>query len=1169
VSGNVASGTVTLSSLTKTLDLWLSDILARITSLETAISTYPQTAIAPTVSPAEGTFELATTTMAITLASATTGSSIYYTLDGSTPTTGSSLYAGPFNIDQNRTIKSLAVKAGLTNSAVTTAVFALRPVPPTFSPPPGSYFTTQTVTIASVTPGVSIYYTTDGSTPTTGSPLYTTPISVSANQTIKVLTTKTNWTSAPIASATYSIVPQGSQAVARLGMNLSFVNDYNTERFYADAVKMARTVQDQGANDINLDPLKVDADGWPKIDFLLGLVYGLPELHGTYRLEFTGQAADVSCGLITCTVSNKVYDSPTNKTTATVTIAADQSATTTFRLSFSGTKRLPADAPGTGVTNIHLWRPEEPGSATSFPGTSPFALKKTDGSWTTYGTILRKFSVLRFMDVINTNGNQETAWTDRILPSKISQSNEFGSANLNGHARGVSWEHIFAFANEVFSDAATVERGIWINIPLDASDQYIVNLARIAKCGSNGTDPWVVTGTSTCSAGTPTWPPLDPNIKLYVEYSNEIWNWGFTQSLRNQDLTEQAILDHVGSTPENFDGIVPTAAEAGHPAYSPSATYSRGTSVSYLGYDWVCNIDTGTTITGIAPSATGNTWNMNTERSIYWRRIARKGLEISNIFRSVFGDSQMMTRIRPALATQAVGGGFFDATAFLFNFYNNGNGNYWPSGTGPTLAATTGSSYTAPADGQPHPPSYYFYSLGGAPYFHASDLSTTTTALTTGNMVVSAWADEGVRPGMRYAPMFGLKHIAYEGGPGENSENQVFYDASQIKRPAVPNMTDVMIEHNNMWEDMGGDLHVYYALGGSKRWSFLPFIGGGARPYVFSADSAKIAAVDQILAVPKRAVASTYGTAIPGTATAFEWGYTTGWYTLTTSIGAADGQTNWLAYLFRADSDLAGSSVTISTTGTGTSKVYVDGVALATTDGGTTWTGPALAKGLHGVIVRAVTGTLTVNSVAVASAAPPPPPSFTDDFNRPDGVLAAPWSNPATSASYVFAHILGNKAVRGSANTSSDGYAMLTGFTVGADQYIQAQVHHPLVAGNNFILRLRGAASAWNPVGGINVSFQSLDGYARLGGPGGVAAQSATWYTSGEYMRLEVRGQTVANGGTGVTVRLLIGSSFATMTEVFNGTNAAFDGLATNGYPVFEIGGDGTGWIDNVTAGSL
>ena len=57
---------------------------------------------------------------------------------------------------------------------------------PAFSPTSGTFTAAQSVSITDATSGASIYYTTDGSTPTASSTLYSTPISVSATTTIKV-----------------------------------------------------------------------------------------------------------------------------------------------------------------------------------------------------------------------------------------------------------------------------------------------------------------------------------------------------------------------------------------------------------------------------------------------------------------------------------------------------------------------------------------------------------------------------------------------------------------------------------------------------------------------------------------------------------------------------------------------------------------------------------------------------------------------------------------------------------------------------------------------------------------------------------------------------------------------------------------------------------------------
>ena len=58
---------------------------------------------------------------------------------------------------------------------------------PTFTPAPGTYFSAQSVFLASTTTGAKIYYTTDGTAPTSASTLYTAPIAVAATTTIKAI----------------------------------------------------------------------------------------------------------------------------------------------------------------------------------------------------------------------------------------------------------------------------------------------------------------------------------------------------------------------------------------------------------------------------------------------------------------------------------------------------------------------------------------------------------------------------------------------------------------------------------------------------------------------------------------------------------------------------------------------------------------------------------------------------------------------------------------------------------------------------------------------------------------------------------------------------------------------------------------------------------------------
>jgi hypothetical protein len=76
---------------------------------------------------------------------------------------------------------------------------------PTFSPAAGTYNTAQTITLRSSTPGASIYFSVNGSTPTTSSSLYRAPFSATTNTTIKAITVAKGFANSSVASATYTI----------------------------------------------------------------------------------------------------------------------------------------------------------------------------------------------------------------------------------------------------------------------------------------------------------------------------------------------------------------------------------------------------------------------------------------------------------------------------------------------------------------------------------------------------------------------------------------------------------------------------------------------------------------------------------------------------------------------------------------------------------------------------------------------------------------------------------------------------------------------------------------------------------------------------------------------------------------------------------------------------
>jgi hypothetical protein len=101
---------------------------------------------------------------------------------------------------------------------------------------------------------------------------------------------------------------------------------------------------------------------------------------------------------------------------------------------------------------------------------------------------IKRFKALRFMDWMNTNGSTQVEWENRPRLSDATYA-----------MRGVPLEVMLDLANRLNIDP-------WFNMPHKASDTYITNFARVVKNR------------------------LNPNLKVYAEYSNEVWNWQFPQA---------------------------------------------------------------------------------------------------------------------------------------------------------------------------------------------------------------------------------------------------------------------------------------------------------------------------------------------------------------------------------------------------------------------------------------------------------------------------------------------------------------------------------------------------------------------------------------------------------------------------------------------------------------
>jgi hypothetical protein len=112
-------------------------------------------------------------TVTVTLTTATSGASIYYTLDGSTPTKESTLYEEPFEVtapsDEGGTVtvKAIGIRSGYTNSAIATKAIIFRAKEVTVSKLGKNYYAageTLTFTISGLRPNEEVYV---------GMPIYT------------------------------------------------------------------------------------------------------------------------------------------------------------------------------------------------------------------------------------------------------------------------------------------------------------------------------------------------------------------------------------------------------------------------------------------------------------------------------------------------------------------------------------------------------------------------------------------------------------------------------------------------------------------------------------------------------------------------------------------------------------------------------------------------------------------------------------------------------------------------------------------------------------------------------------------------------------------------------------------------------------------------------------
>ncbi len=301
------------------------------TNSAVATAVYNILASTPTFSPAGGNYLTAQT---VTIATTTSGASIRYTTDGTTPNdTVGTVYTGPLTISATTTLKAVAYATGYTNSAVATAVYNILAATPTFTPSGGNYLTPQTVTIATTTSGANIRYTTDGTTPSdTVGTVYTGPLTISATTTLKAVAYATGYTNSAVATAVYNILA-ATPTFSPAGGN------YST----AQTVTIATTTS--GAN------IRYTTDGTTPSD-TAGTVYSGPlTISATTTLKAVAYATGFTNSAVATAVYNILAATPTfsptggNYLTAQTVTIGTTTGGASIRFTTDGT--TPSDTVGT------------------------------------------------------------------------------------------------------------------------------------------------------------------------------------------------------------------------------------------------------------------------------------------------------------------------------------------------------------------------------------------------------------------------------------------------------------------------------------------------------------------------------------------------------------------------------------------------------------------------------------------------------------------------------------------------------------------------------------------------------------------------------------------------------------------------------------------------------
>jgi len=196
---------------------------------------------------------------------------------------------------------------------------------------------------------------------------------------------------------------------------------------------------------------------------------GGPTVWGSWLMVFEGSAVISPLNnMHGATVTNQVYDAATDATTATLVVPEDPASCNCIMVAFFNASTRGG---GPGIKSLKILQPG-------------YSLAQADDFSQPFLDLMGRADVLRFMQMTHTIGNLIENWADRPTPTLFSYATQ-----------GLPWEDVFRLANTLMVDP-------WINVPAHASDDYVLQLAKLAKA------------------------TLAPSLHVYLEFSNEVWNWG-------------------------------------------------------------------------------------------------------------------------------------------------------------------------------------------------------------------------------------------------------------------------------------------------------------------------------------------------------------------------------------------------------------------------------------------------------------------------------------------------------------------------------------------------------------------------------------------------------------------------------------------------------------------